>query len=90
MPSITIIFGLLLTLLGVSGYSLSGTSSVTALIPALFGLLLLVLGFLARSESDRKHAMHVAATVGLVGFAGAVYSLMRTPLALSSQIATPC
>ena len=79
MASTTIVFGLLLTLLGLGGYVLSGTSSVTALIPAFFGLPLLLLGFVARSESIRKHAMHAAAALALLGWAGAVFSLMRTP-----------
>ena len=81
MASTTILFGVLLTLLGLGGYLLSGTSSTTALIPAIFGLMLLVLGFIARSEPARKHAMHAAATVALLGCAGALFSLVRTPAA---------
>ena len=71
MSSTIIVFGMLLTLLGLAGYFLTGASSPTALIPAIFGVLLLVLGFLARSEATRKHAMHAAATVALVGCGGA-------------------
>ena len=81
MASTTILFGVLLTLLGLGGYFLTGASSVTALIPAIFGVPLLVLGFLARSEPARKHAMHAAAAVALVGCAGALFSLVRTPAA---------
>lgn len=93
MASTTIVFGLLLTLLGFSGYFLTGTSSFTALIPAAFGLLLMALGFLARNEASRKHAMHAAAAVALVGFFGALMPLLRTPagvrpaLAVYSQLA---
>lgn len=87
MASTTILFGTLLTLLGLAGYFLTGATSVTALIPAIFGLLLLVLGFLARSESLRRHAMHAAAAVALVGCAGALFSLLRTPLATRSAMA---
>ena len=87
MASTTIVFGVLLTLLGLAGYFLTGTSSLTALIPAIFGLLLLVLGFLARSEPLRKHAMHAAATVALVGCVGALIPLLRTPAAPRSPIA---
>ena len=57
---------------------LGGGISVTALIPAFFGLPLVVLGFLARSESIRRHAMHAAAALALVGWAGAVFSLLRS------------
>jgi hypothetical protein len=87
MASTTIVFGVLLTLLGLTGYFLSGASSVTALIPAIFGLLLLVLGFLARSEGMRKHAMHAAAAVALVGCFGALFSLLRAPMAARPAMA---
>jgi hypothetical protein len=87
MAFTTILFGLVLTVLGFAGYLLTGTSSFTALIPAAFGLLLLVLGFLARSEASRKHAMHAAAAVALVGFLGALMSLLRTPAGVRSAIA---
>ena len=87
MAFTTIVFGLILTCLGFLGYFLTGTSSFTALIPAAFGVLLLVLGFLARSESARKHAMHAAAAVALVGFLGALMSLLRTPAGVRSAAA---
>ena len=93
MSSTTILFGVLLTLLGLAGYVLTGASSPTALIPTIFGLLLLALGLLARLELMRKHAMHAAATVALLGCGGALFSLMRTPagprspMAVSSQTA---
>ena len=77
MASTTILFGVLLTLLGLTGYFLTGAASPTALIPAIFGVPLLGLGYLARSEAMRKHAMHAAATVALIGCGGALFSLMR-------------
>ena len=40
----------------------------TALIPAAFGLALLLCGALALKESRKKHAMHAAAMVGLLGW----------------------
>ena len=42
--------------------------SVTALIPAIVGGVLALCGLIALNESARKHAMHIAATVGLLGF----------------------
>ncbi len=45
-----------------------GVASVTALIPAFVGGLLVLLGLVALMESVRKHAMHAAAVVGLLGF----------------------
>ena len=72
MPSTSIISGVLLILIGIAGYVFSlidGNTSVTALIPAAFGLLLVILGFVAKSnENLRKHLMHAAVLVGLLGF----------------------
>jgi hypothetical protein len=85
MASTTIVFGVLLMLLGVGGYL--ATDAPTSLIPTYFGVILLVLGFLARAEHMRKHAMHAAAAVGLIGLAGALFSLLRTPIALRPALA---
>ncbi len=72
MPSTSIISGVLLILIGILGYVFSlvdGNTSITALIPAAFGLLLVVFGFLAKSKENlRKHLMHAAVAVGLLGF----------------------
>jgi energy-converting hydrogenase Eha subunit H len=72
MPNTAINFGRLLILLGVIGYAYGyfySTPSWTALIPAIFGLVLLALGYLANAKENlRKHLMHVAVLVGLVGF----------------------
>ncbi len=68
MPSTTRLFGLILIVLGVASYVLTGRTSVTALIPAFFGAVLVVCALVARaSESARKHAMHAAVAVGLIG-----------------------
>jgi ABC-type transport system involved in multi-copper enzyme maturation permease subunit len=88
MSSTTMIFGVLLMLLGGAGYYLTGAASPTALIPTWFGLPLVALGYLSRSEAMRKHAMHAAATIGLVGCAGALFSLVRTPAGPTSAMAT--
>jgi hypothetical protein len=87
MAATTIIFGLLMSALGVGGYVMSGTSSVTALIPALFGLPLIILGFLARDEHMRKHTMHAASMVGLIGVLAAIGSLATTPMDLRPALA---
>ena len=51
--------------------------SPTALIPAAFGLLLIVFGVLAKDEKRRKMAMHIAVTVGLLGFLGTITGLLK-------------
>lgn len=70
MPKITMLFGIILTLVAVGFYVESGMLSVTALIPAFFGVPLLALGAAAAGarEGVRKHVMHAAAMVGLIGF----------------------
>jgi hypothetical protein len=72
MPTKSIIFGTLLILLGVAGYihgMTTGHASFTALIPAAVGLVMAILGAAARSnEGLRKHLMHVAVVVALLGF----------------------
>jgi hypothetical protein len=65
----------LLILLGIWGRWFTGVpesaTSNTALIPAGFGVALLILGLLAFKESWRKHTMHAAAALGLIGFIAA-------------------
>ena len=75
MAQTTRFFGLALIALGIIGYVATGAVSITALIPAFFGLLLVLLGWLARNEGYRKHVMHVAAVIGVVGFLGTVRAL---------------
>jgi uncharacterized membrane protein len=75
MTNTTIGFGGALMLLGLVGYVATGAHSPTALIPAVVGLVLVVLGLLARRPRVRMHAMHGAALVALVGFAGSVGGL---------------
>jgi hypothetical protein len=70
MASVTIGFGLALMALGVGGYYGTGGTSPTALIPLGFGILLVVCGALARRPAWRKHAMHGAAVLALLGFLG--------------------
>ncbi len=83
MAKITIGLGLVLIVLGLGGYFGTGREHVTALIPALFGLPLLLLGLLALNERMRKPAMHIAAVLGLLGFAGTVGGLMKLPVLLT-------
>ena len=70
MSKLSIVTGIILTVLGLGGYAFSGGVSPTALIPAGFGILFLVFGFLARKESMRRHAMHGAALLSLLGIIG--------------------
>ena len=72
MPTTAMVSGILLILIGILGYVFSildGNTSWTALIPAAFGLLLLILGYVARAKENlRMHIMHAAVLVALLGF----------------------
>jgi len=79
MARVTYVFGVLLVLVGLVGYFATGSAHPTALIPAWFGLALVIGGFLAISPSEgrRKLFMHINVTVGLVGLIGAVASALH-------------
>ena len=77
MPSLTIALGAVLVVLGLAGYFLTGAVSLTALIPAAFGVALIAAGVVARNEGARKHAMHAAVLVALLGFLGSVRGLLQ-------------
>jgi hypothetical protein len=96
MAKVTLVFAVLLIILGVGFYLGTGSKAPTALIPAWFGLALGFGGLLAisPSESRRKLFMHINVTIGLLGFLGAagraIYALTsgRTPdqIALIAQL----
>jgi hypothetical protein len=67
VPAITIVFGILLIGVGVGGYFQSASHAPTALIPAGMGLVFILLGLLAFKEGLRKHAMHLASVLALLG-----------------------
>jgi hypothetical protein len=67
MPSTTRLFGLLLIVFGVASYVMTGRTSITAMIPAFFGVALVICALVARNEAARKHAMHAAVAIGLIG-----------------------
>ena len=73
MSKLTVAFGLILLVLGIAAYVITGAASVTALIPAFFGLPILALGVLGQvKEEYRKHAMHGAVGLALLGFLGTI------------------
>ncbi|HMQ04269.1 MAG TPA: hypothetical protein PKD26_10175 [Pyrinomonadaceae bacterium] len=73
MPNLSIVCGLILIAVGIAGYVYgvisSPPASMTALIPAFIGAILALLGILAGAkEGLRKHLMHVAVVIALLGF----------------------
>ena len=79
MSSTTLAFAFAYLLLGISGFVLTGSTHKTALIPCIFGLLLLVFGLLARKDNLRKHVMHAAVLIALLAFLGTARSLPHLP-----------
>lgn len=90
MPRITIGFGLVCIALGLFAYfgSTSDNPSKTALIPAFFGVIMVLTGGVALKETLRKHAMHVAVLLAFLalwmpamrGFPGALKVLSGTEI----------
>lgn len=89
MASTTLALGAALVVLGLAGYFLTGMVSVTALIPAFFGLALGLAGLIARDERKRKHAMHAAVLVALLGFLGTVRGLLQVGSAFDGTAIRP-
>ena len=77
MARLSIILGIILILLGLISYFGISSESVTALIPAFIGIPMLVLGFFALNEKYKKHAMHGAAVLMLIGFGRTVSGLIK-------------
>ena len=70
MAKLTIVFGILLIILGVTGYVYTGSAHPTALIPAGAGILFILFGVLASSDNAKKRMlwMHISVTVALLLF----------------------
>jgi len=70
LAKVTVVFAILLIVLGLVGYFGTGAQHATALIPTWYGAALGMFGLLAMSpdEGRRKLFMHVNVTLGLLGF----------------------
>jgi hypothetical protein len=68
VAKVTIGLGVLLVILGVVGFVATGSKAPTALIPVPVGIVFGVLGAVALNPARRKHAMHAAAALALLGF----------------------
>ena len=72
MPNLAIVCGVLLILIGLVGYiygMMNDRGSITALIPEFIGIVLALLGIVSNmKEGLRKHLMHGAVVIALLGF----------------------
>jgi peptidoglycan/LPS O-acetylase OafA/YrhL len=90
MLRLTLVIGGILTALGVVAYVGTGTTSVTALIPTLIGILLLGCGLVAaRRPNARRHAMHAALLVALLGALGSLTQVAKLGQLLAGTAERP-
>ena len=86
MAKVSIVFGLILIILGLVSYFGISSESITALIPAFLGVPILFLGFFSINEKYLKHSMHAAAVLMLLGFGGTVSGLIKFFRMLGGEI----
>ncbi|MEN3265072.1 hypothetical protein [Pseudonocardia sp.] len=77
MTRLTFTIGGILTVLGIVAYVATGAVSVTALIPAFVGVLLLVCATLARRPALHRHSIHGALVIALLGAAGSLMNVVK-------------
>lgn len=77
MQKITYGFAAALVVLGAGSYLMTGMRSATALIPAVAGILLAVCAAIAANPNLRKHAMHAAVLIAVLGLAGSVPGVIK-------------
>jgi hypothetical protein len=89
MAKVTLVFAVLLMILGLAGYLGTGSEHPTALIPTWVGLAMGVFGLLALSPSERRRKlfMHINVTIGLLGFLGTLAEIIRS-MAMSKDLDT--
>lgn len=72
--------GILLILLGIISYFVTGMVSITALIPAFFGIVFVILALIANSKPNwKQHIMHASvllAIIGIIPTIGSVFDLI--------------
>lgn len=77
MTRLTVVIGAALVVLGVVAYAVTAAASVTALIPSLVGVLLLLCAVAARKPAWHRHGIHAALVVALFGALGTVMNVVR-------------
>lgn len=90
MALATQVVSVVLILVGIVGYVMSGMESPTALIPAGCGFLMSMLGYYGRHKGTHITAMYLAMTVALIGLIGSAAGLRSLPALLSgAEVARP-
>ena len=77
MTGLAFAVGGILTASGLIAYFASDASSMTALIPAALGVLILITAFVSRAPKARRHALHAALAIAVLGIAGTAMNVMK-------------
>jgi hypothetical protein len=79
MAKVTVLFGVLLIILGGASFLLTGHKFPTSLIPVAFVFLLVTFGRMAETPVPRRRMlfMHIAVTIGLLGFLATTPALFQ-------------
>ena len=68
---LTTLYGLFMVIWGISISLISGSSSITSMIPAFIGVPLALIGFISMIKPTfRKALMHIAVVIGIIAFLG--------------------
>ena len=68
---LTTLYGLFMVIWGISISLISGSSSITSMIPAFIGVPLAFVGFISMIKPTfRKALMHIAVVIGIIAFLG--------------------
>ena len=68
---LTTLYGLFMVIWGISISFISGSSSMTSMIPAFIGVPLAFIGFISMIKPTfRKALMHIAVVIGIIAFLG--------------------
>lgn len=80
---LTVFTGALLILIGLTAYATAETTSLTALFPAVLGIVLLTLGLVAVAPKFRRDAVHIAVLIGTIGIVAFFPNARHMPTLIS-------
>ena len=89
MTGFTFAVGGILAATGLVAYFASDASSITALIPAALGVLFIVAALISRAPKVRRHALHAALVIALLGIAGTAMNVMKVGELLAGTVERP-